>query len=145
MPRRNPDENSCSGKESPETAKYRNMPREARRKHMLVARMESARLKPQKVIIRNLSPFGLSCRAVFPPELAETVTFALGPFGEVDGIVRWVRGSRFGVRLDQEIDTMSIVMAKTGFRSIDYPLPANEKFENMMVFEFFREGNFDKL
>lgn len=125
------------------SAKTDGRPREVRKKRFLVAKMESDRLKPQKVIIRNLSQFGLSCRAVFPPEVGERVTFTLGQFGEVSATVRWVRGGQFGVRLDAEIDTISIAMAKTGFRSVDYPLPSHPKFENMMIFEFFREGGTD--
>lgn len=131
------------GTSAAKASKADGRPREVRKKRFLVAKMESDRLKPQKVIIRNLSQFGLSCRAVFPPEVGEKMMFTLGQFGEVPGIVRWVRGGQFGVRLDVEIDTISIAMAKTGFRSIDYPLPAHPKFENMMIFEFFREGGTD--
>lgn len=120
-------------------------PREARKKHLLVALMESQRLKPQRIVITNLSAFGLSCRAVYPPEIGETVSCTLGEFGDVSGIVRWTKGGRFGVKLDAEIDTISIVLAKTGFRSNDYRLAPNQKFENLMIFEFFREGGFDEL
>lgn len=120
-------------------------PRDARLKKLLVAKMESDRLKPQRITIRNLSAFGLSCRAVHPPQLGETVTITLGHFGDVAGLVRWVKGRHFGIRLSSEIDTISIDLAKTGFCANDYPLPPDEKFDNLMVFEFFREGNFDKL
>ena len=100
---------------------------------------------PQRVVIQNLSAFGLSCRAIYPPEVGEVVTFTLGPFGETEGSVRWARGRNFGVRLKKEIDTISIALSRTGFRAQDYNLPPDEKFENLMVFEYFRDGKFDQL
>lgn len=118
-------------------------PREPRLKKLLVAKMESRGAGAQRIVIRNLSAFGLSCRAVHPPEVGEAVKITLGDFGTFDGIVRWARGRHFGVRLSSEIDTISIDLAKTGFRANDYHLPTDEKFNNFMVFEFFREGNFE--
>ncbi len=128
-------------------AKGRKMaaPREARQTKFLVAQMASERNMPQRVVIQNLSAFGLSCRAIYPPEVGEVVTFTLGPFGETEGSVRWTRGRNFGVRLKKEIDTISIALSKTGFRAQDYNLPTDEKFENLMVFEYFRDGRFDQL
>ena len=119
--------------------------REARQTKFLVAQMVSDRSLPQRIVIQNLSAFGLSCRAINPPVVGEVVTFTLGSFGETEGSVRWVRGRNFGVRLKKQIDTISIALSKTGFRAQDYKLPPDEKFENLMVFEYFRDGRFEKL
>jgi|GWRWMinimDraft_5_1066013.scaffolds.fasta_scaffold108417_1 hypothetical protein len=119
--------------------------REARQVKFLVAQMATDRYEPQRIVIQNLSAFGLSCRAIYPPEVGEVVTFTLGPFGQIEGSVRWVRGRNFGVRLKKEIDTISIALSRTGFRAQDYDLPSDAKFENLMVFEYFRDGRFDKL
>lgn len=119
--------------------------REARQTKFLVAQMATDRHEPQRIVIQNLSAFGLSCRAIYPPEVGEVATFTLGPFGEIVGSVRWVRGRNFGVRLKREIDTISIALSRTGFRAQDYNLPTDEKFENLMVFEYFRDGRFNTL
>ena len=76
---------------------------------------------------------------------AERRAVQLGQFGDVAGSVRWLRGGRFGVRLASAIDVLSILLAKTGFRASDYRLPPSEKFENLMVFEYFRDGGYDDL
>ena len=126
-------------------SRKRAVAREARQVKFLVAQMATDRFEPQRIVIQNLSAFGLSCRAIYPPEVGEVVTFTLGPFGQTEGSVRWVRGRNFGVRLKKEIDTISIALSRTGFRAQDYNLPPDEKFENLMVFEYFRDGRFDKL
>ena len=108
--------------------------RDGRQKRFLVGLMASENCGLQRIVIMNLSAFGLACRADQPPELDETVTVSLGQFGDVSGTVRWRVGRRFGVSLDEEIDVIAIGLAKDGFRSADYDLPLDPKFENMMVF-----------
>ena len=119
--------------------------RDGRQKRFLVGLMASENCGPQRIVIMNLSAFGLACRAVHPPELDETVTVSLGQFGDVSGTVRWRVGRRFGVSLDEEIDVIAIGLAKDGFRSADYDLPLDPKFENMMVFEFFRDAEYHEV
>lgn len=119
--------------------------RDGRQKRFLVGLMTSETHKPQRIVITNLSAFGLSCRAVHPPEVDERVTILLGAFGEADGQIRWRLGRNFGVKLDEEIDVIAIGLAKCGFRSADYDLPLDPKFENMMVFEFFRDAEYHEI
>lgn len=119
--------------------------RDGRQKRFLVGLMASETCAPQRIVIMNLSAFGLACRAVDPPELDEMVTVSLGTFGNVRGNVRWRMGRRFGIQLDEEIDVIAIGLAKDGFRSADYDLPLDPKFENMMVFEFFRDAEYYEI
>ena len=119
--------------------------RDGRQKRFLVGLMTSETWKPQRIVITNLSAFGLSCRAVHPPEVDESVTISLGAFGDFDGQIRWRLGRRFGVKVDQEIDVIAIGLAKQGLRSADYDLPLDPKFENMMVFEFFRDAEYHEI
>lgn len=119
--------------------------RDGRQKRFLVGMMTSQGFGSQRIVITNLSAFGLACRAVHPPEVDERVMLALGSFGTVGGNVRWRTGRRFGVRLEQEIDVIAIGLAKSGFRSADYNLPLDPKFENMMVFEFFRDAEYEEI
>lgn len=119
--------------------------RETRHTKLLVAQMESRHLAPQRIIIRNLSPFGLSCRAVNPPMEGDLVTVTLGDFGNYSGKVRWVDGGYFGLQTSTELDIISMVFAKHGFRSADYSLPRDEAFEGLLLFEFYRGDGFANL
>ncbi len=119
--------------------------RDGRQKRFLVGLMVSETCRPQRIVITNLSAFGLACRAVQVPELEEQVTISLGEFGDVRGTVRWRLGRRFGLRTKDEIDVIAIGLAKSGFRSCDYDLPPDPKFENLMVFEFFRDAEYHEI
>lgn len=94
----------------------------------------------QRVVMLDVSPSGMACRAIRPPQKDDTVWFQLGNLEEARGKVMWVVGGRFGVRFNQEIDCIAIMLAKTGFRSMDYDLPRDEAFERMMLSELFRAG-----
>lgn len=114
--------------------------REARQIMLRVGQMNCAGLPDQRIIILNISPRGMGCRAVYPPSLDAAANFLLGPFGAVQGRICWLEGDRFGVRLDEQVDCLAIRFAKNGFRSLDYDLPRNASFEGLLLSELFRSG-----
>lgn len=121
-------------------AKSKRPTREARQAMLRVCQMISGDLPDQRVIILNISPRGMGCRAVYPPNLDAFATFLLGPFGEASGHVCWLKGDRFGIRFIEEVDSLAIRFTKEGFRSADYDLPRSEAFENFLLSELFRSG-----
>ena len=123
------------------TSINRKKPRcEHRQSRLLVCQMDSEHQGRQRVVMLDISPSGMACRAIVPPETNDTVWLQLGNLGEAKGKVIWVKGGRFGVRFGTEIDCIAIMLAKTGFRSMDYDLPRDEAFERMMLSELFRAG-----
>src|SRR3546814_3214122 len=54
---------------------------------------------PITATIHNLSTRGLMASAPQPPKTGESVVVSLGSLPAVNGQVRWVKGSRFGVLL----------------------------------------------
>lgn len=126
---------------SRKTGTGRKKPRcEHRQRRLLVCQMDSNTLDSQRVVMLDISPSGMACRAIAPPETGDDVWFQLGNLEEAQAKVMWVVGSRFGVRFTSEIDAIAISFAKTGFRSMDYDLPRDEAFERMMLSELFRAG-----
>ena len=78
--------------------------RETRSSRFFAATMEAPGLPPQQIAVRNVSPHGLGARADHPPALGAIVVIHLAGVGDVEGEVRWVTGTRFGVRLDGSIE-----------------------------------------
>lgn len=58
----------------------------------------------QRIKVRNLSASGLMAEGPLQPLVGEAVVLDLRNVGRVDGVVAWVRESRFGVAFAQEID-----------------------------------------
>lgn len=115
--------------------------REHRQARLLICQMDRSDYASQRVVMLDISPCGMACRAVAPPEKDDIVWFQLGNLGEARGRVIWVDdGGRFGVRFNDEIDSITIMLSKTGFRSMDYDLPRNQAFESIMLSELFRAG-----
>lgn len=114
--------------------------REARHTMLGVCQMSSLDLPDQRAIMLNISPRGMCCRAVYPPEPGSVATFLLGSFGEADGRICWVDRDRFGINFIEEVDCLAIRFAKKGFHSLDYDLPRSEAFESLLLSELFRAG-----
>jgi len=59
----------------------------------------------QKIVIRNLSRSGAEARAsAQPPEPDEAVVIIIEPGVELPAVVKWVRGSLFGVMFATPVD-----------------------------------------
>lgn len=114
--------------------------REARQLILRVGQMSCEGLPDQRIMILNISPRGMGCRAVYPPALDSAAYFLLGPFGAAKGRICWLQGDRFGVRLDDQVDCLAIRFTKHGFRSLDYDLTRSEAFEGLLLSELFRSG-----
>jgi hypothetical protein len=81
--------------------------REQRKKLLGTAAMSSQRLAPHQIVIFNISKHGLGARSLAtPPEMGEAVTVTLaGDVRDLQGVVCWVEGDRFGVQVDRAIRT----------------------------------------
>ena len=87
--------------------------RMTRLRRLICARMSSKRLPLQNIVIRNISRCGMSAasRGLAPTE-GEEIRITL-PHGEqAAGVVRWVKGLSFGLRLDQELDLTALVLQR---------------------------------
>lgn len=115
-------------------------PREHRQARLLICQMDRPRHDSQRVVMLDISPRGMACRAVDMPEQGDRVSFVLGDLGEAPAKVMWVEERRFGVRFDVEIDCISILLSRTGFRAMDYDLPRDTAFESIMLSELFHAG-----
>ena len=74
--------------------------REYRTTNILLAEMKGERTPNQRIVIRNVSARGLGARAQQqPPALGESVIVISDKLGELGGVVKWVRGDRFGLHL----------------------------------------------
>lgn len=58
----------------------------------------------EKVKVRNLSSGGMMVESDLRPGRGSRIAVELRNIGAVGGTVMWVRGSRFGVAFDEEID-----------------------------------------
>jgi hypothetical protein len=58
----------------------------------------------QRVKVRNLSPSGMMCESDVRPRRGDRVAVDLRNVGAVAGTVVWVRGSKFGIAFEEEID-----------------------------------------
>jgi hypothetical protein len=106
--------------------------REERSHRIFVATLHSKRVGDKSIIVRNISPHGISAR-MQPPMLepGELVTISLN--GEtVDAQVRWVRRDRFGARLVREVDPSCFNFSGKSWEAVIQP------FEPGHVFEQFR-------
>jgi len=61
--------------------------------------------------LRNISRRGASARGCKGLRPGQKLTLVLPIIGEVDSIVRWVHGDRFGLRLEHEIDPDLLIMS----------------------------------
>lgn len=89
----------------PEEQDNRRKARTARTARMFSGTLRGEGIPPQNIVVRNLSPTGLSARSnATPPPVGTAVILALGAFDDVDATVLWVRAERFGVQFATEID-----------------------------------------
>lgn len=106
---------------------------DVRSSRMFIAALRDAGGASLKVTVRNLSPRGIGARASEAvPQQGETVFIELGPFGEVEGVVRWVSGKLFGIALAQPIDPQ-----RFDFSGKDWSV-ANKQFDANHVYTQFR-------
>lgn len=71
------------------------------------------RHEEQRVKVRNLSASGLMAEGLMHPVVGEPVIIELRNIGRVDGIVAWVRETRFGVAFVDAIDPVLVRQANT--------------------------------
>ena len=84
--------------------------REARQPRLIRAQMSSKRLPLQEIIIRNISCSGIGAASRgLPPIRGEEIKISLSHSEDASGIVSWVNGLSFGVKLDQELDLEALV------------------------------------
>lgn len=77
------------------------IPRERRQRHCTRFALTDATGQPIEIMIRDMSPRGLSAAALGVPPAPETVVRACLEDGqEVWGLVRWNEGNLFGVEFD---------------------------------------------
>jgi hypothetical protein len=86
-------------------------PREQRTAKLLPVEIGSERFGRTKVVVRNISPYGLGVRADIELLACERVTVYLPGDLEIGATVRWVRKGTFGLALDAPIDP-SLLRAK---------------------------------
>ncbi len=86
--------------------------REDRRAHLVRGTLQWGGGKALPIIIRNMSERGLgvTCKEK-PPLRGEAVVITLPGAPELDGVVRWVRGTDFGVLLSDAVDTVELATA----------------------------------
>jgi hypothetical protein len=72
---------------------------------IFAAALRSETLRTREIVVRNLSPWGLSARSkLTPPSVGEKVILTFEAFGDIDATVKWIRGERFGLSFEHELD-----------------------------------------
>lgn len=86
--------------------------REDRRSHLVRGTMRLADQTVLPIVVRNISARGLgvNCKDK-PPARGQAVVITLPGSPDLDGVVRWVRGSDFGVRLSDAVDIEQLAAA----------------------------------
>lgn len=99
--------------------------REQRRARLVRGRLRLSTGREIDVVVRNMSEhgLGLSCRTA-PPLTGEAVTIALPGHKDLDGVVRWVRNTSFGVELTGAVNPDDL--AATLQRAIAQALEATD-------------------
>lgn len=80
-------------------------PREPRERRLLRGHMQTERLAPFEIVIRNISARGLcgTCKGL-PPVIGEFAEIHLPDNRHVTAIVRWVNDQVFGVEFEEPIN-----------------------------------------
>jgi hypothetical protein len=89
---------------NPQAARKPEDPREERRSRLLPIEIASDRIARTKVVVRNLSPYGLGVRGQVELLACERLTVYLPDNSEIGATVRWVRDGTFGLALDEPIN-----------------------------------------
>jgi hypothetical protein len=115
----------------PEPAK--SGPREERKSRLLPIEVGSERMDRTRVVVRNLSPYGLGVRGDIQLLACERVTVYLPGGFEVGATVRWVRNGTFGLALDEAINPAVLQpKAATGPSTLK-PKGESDEFQLMKV------------
>ena len=79
--------------------------REQRERRLIRAELQSERLPPHDILIRNISAHGIGAasRTGNPPSLGERVWVRLPDGQTIAGVIRWVSAQDFGIALDAAI------------------------------------------
>jgi hypothetical protein len=82
--------------------------RETRTSKLLSVDISSARFARTRVVVRNLSSYGLGARSEIDLLPTEQITVHLPNGHDVAAIVRWVRRGTFGLSLGERIDPATL-------------------------------------
>lgn len=92
-----------------------------------------------RVMVRNVSRSGLGARASgWTPVTGETVHIDLGSSGEVEGVVRWVKGNLFGVALAQSIEPGNFDFSGKGRSVANKQSDVNQNYTRLRPVSDFR-------
>lgn len=83
-------------------------PRADRKSQLVPVEIASDRVKRTKVIVRNMSPFGLGVRGEIELLACERLVIYLPDGREVGATVRWARKNTFGLALDEAINPAAL-------------------------------------
>jgi hypothetical protein len=89
---------------NPRAAAKATAAREERRSRLLPIEIGSERFARTKVVVRNVSPYGLGVRGAVELLACERLTVYLPNKVEIGATVRWVRNGTFGLALDEPIN-----------------------------------------
>ena len=79
--------------------------REQRLGKLVLASLRREGLPPREIMIRNISINGIGARIDGDvPLIGERVLLDLMNLKDVRGTIRWVKGNRFGIRIDDKLD-----------------------------------------
>lgn len=83
--------------------------REPRQRRLVCAQMHSDRLPQQDIIIRNLSLRGIGGASRGLPPMQDERVVVLLPDGQNNtGMISWIDGLSFGIKLDRDLDLQSL-------------------------------------
>jgi hypothetical protein len=83
-------------------------PRADRKSQLVPIEIASDRVGRTKVIVRNLSPYGLGVRGDVELLACERLTVYLPEGRKIGATVRWARKNTFGLALDEAINPVSL-------------------------------------
>lgn len=103
--------------------------REPRLGKMFLAKLHCARLASEEIRICNVSRNGIGAKSRGAmPLVGEEVTIETSAFGDVRGVVRWVKDRQFGIELSAEVDPGLLNFADKSWDVANRPFDANHVF-----------------
>lgn len=83
-------------------------PRADRKSQLVPIEIASDRMQRTRVVVRNLSPYGLGVRGDVELIACERLTVFLPDGREIGATVRWARKNTFGLALDEPINPAAL-------------------------------------
>ncbi len=105
--------NPNAGRAAPATT------RADRTSRLVPLEISSDRLAQTRIVVRNLSPYGIGARGDVELIACERVTVHLPEDHKIGATVRWVRGQTFGLLLDERIEPAQL-QVKPGSAPTDF-------------------------